>query len=815
MNILVITYWSYKEPLVQAATLPYLKIMAELCGASGKVHLLTLEKDHLKLTSEEEQRKDSELALHNIVHRGQRYHKFGFRAIVAWFSNLFRLVRYCKKHKIDALHAFGSPAATSAHVLSILTGLPYVIDSYEPHAEPMVENGSWKKNSFAHIVLRSFERMQTRRAKAVLATTDGMRDYAAKTYQHIPRVFVTRPACVDTEAFNPDRVLELKRSDLGFPEDAVICAYAGKIGGIYLKHEIFDFFLACKTQWGERFRVIMLSDVPREEMERLAKQAGISADTIYLNQVAHTEVAALLKLADFAINPVKPVPSKRYCTSIKDGEYWAMGLPVVIPAGISDDSDIIEREGIGAVLHELTPEAYTLATKQIDQLIAPSRRQAETQRITEIAHRHRGMQIAQNAYAKLYAETGVMRMPQKHFLVLIYNSYRDPLFQNLMYRYITRQSAENLHYHFDLITFEQKKYALSRRERKFERIQLGAMGIRWRPLTYHSGALMLIKKTFDFFAAVVTVIRIRWANRTDMVIAFANTSAAISLLISKLLRTKLMVYSYEPHSEFLAEFGIWSRKGWRYRILNWLEERVKREADFILTGTRHMVKAIEKEASGLVFRAPSGVDESVFIRDEDVRSRLRDQLGLNGRKVLIYVGKFGGIYYDREIAAFCRALHELDNTWYFVFITPSAKTDVVDLCKLESLAPNTYHINEAKSPREVVEWLSMADIGLTAIPPYPNQRFRSPVKVGEYLMCGLPYITCRGVSEDDEWAERFNVGVVVDAIGAATASEAHHASLQLLSEDTTTLQERCRLTGIAYRGRATVDELFDQILAKS
>ncbi len=812
MNILVITYWSFREPLIQAATLPYLEIISDLIGEDGHIHLHTLEKPDLRLSQHEFNAQQTKLNLQNITLLTQRYHRFGIRAMLAWLVNLIRLARYCRRHNIQVIHAFGSPAATSAHVLSKITKLPYIVDSYEPHAESMVENGSWRKGGFAHRVLSYFERVQTRSAKAVLATTDGMRAYAAQTYKHIPRVFVTRPACVNTSLFNPELHPIVKRSELGITDDAIVCIYAGKIGGIYLDREIFDFFTICYQHWGKRFSVIMLTDAAPEVIEKLTEATQLPPGLIIQRQVPHNEVPSYLSLANFAINPVKPVPSKRYCTSIKDGEYWAMGLPVVIPTNISDDSDLIREAEIGAVLDHLSTEQYKRAVEEIDRLIEPSRRQAEKTRIAQIAEQFRGMHIARAAYAKLYGDEGVLRKPQKAFLVLIYNSFRDPLFQNLMYRYILRQSRENLNYHFDLITFEQRKYALTREERRNTRIILASEGVNWHPLTYHSGAFMFVKKAWDFTNALVRVFRIRLARRTNMIIAFANTSGAISLLMSRLLRTKLMVYSYEPHSEFLAEFGIWSRNGWRYKILNKLEHRLGKAADYVLTGTRHMVEDLKPIARGKVFRAPSSVDETVFKFSTEGRQQLRRAHGMEQRKVMIYAGKFGGIYYDREITDFCAELYQNDPSWFFTFITPIEHERVKTLCDTSGLPAGCYHINEARGSSEMVAWLSAADIGLTAIPPYPNQRYRSPVKVGEYLMCGLPYITCRGVSEDDEWAERENVGIVVPEISRSAASAASASINTLLIEDPTLLRERCRSAGIAYRGRHVVDPLFDQIL---
>lgn len=815
MNVLVITYWSFKEPLIQAATLPYLRIMAQLLGPDARIHLVTLEKQHLAIARDEETAIRAALDRDGITLLTRRYHKFGLRAMFGWLSNLLWIKNYCKREHIAVIHAFGSPAATTADVISRFTRLPYVIDSYEPHAESMVENGSWKSWSIAYRTLRWFERAQSRRARAVLATTEGMRAYAAKTYGHIPGVFIARPACVDVTQFNCDEDYALTRADLGFDADAIVCVYAGKIGGIYLKQEVFDFFAACVSHWGNRFRVIMLSDLSAREMGVLAARAGLSTDVIHLAFVPHHTVPAYLRLADFAINPVKPVPTKRYCTSIKDGEYWAMGLPVVIPEGISDDSDLIRSEQIGVVLQGLHPAAYKAAVEAMGVLLGASRREAEKTRIRDLAVTHRGMAIAEHAYRLLYGAGGVLRKPEKRFLVLIYNSYRDPLFRNLVFEYMLRQSALNLNYHFDLITFEQKKYALTRSERKRERIRLSAYRVQWHALTYHSGAFMLVKKAFDFVAALYNVISIRARFKTDMVIAFANTSAAISLLLSRWIGAKLMVYSYEPHSEFLAEFGVWKRSGWRYRFLNHLEERVGREADYLLTGTQHMVDRMQGIATGQVLRAPSSVDESIFKPNPQAREAGRKAWQLENRRVLIYAGKFGGIYYDSEIAEFCARLLKLDQSWFFIFLTPSPAAEVSALLDQAGLHVNDYRLTEAKSADEVVYFLSMADMGLTAIPPYPNQKFRSPVKVGEYLMCGLPYITCRGVSEDDLWAEANHVGIVVDEISAETAVQVQAEAAAFFLENPETLRARCRATGIAYRGRKQVDALFDTILAEA
>ncbi|WP_306641781.1 glycosyltransferase [Sanyastnella coralliicola] len=814
MKILVITYWSFKEPLIHAWTLPYLDMIRDAVGDECEIHLFTLEKEQMQLNAEEEKAARQELQSKGITWVKRDYHHFGWRAMRAWLGNLWMLRRYVKSNNIEVIHAFGSPASTSAHVISKWTRVPYIVDSYEPHAESMVENGSWKDGSLAYRLLSYFEKRQTRNAFATLATSEGMRDYAATTYDHVPRRFLNKPAVVDLDQFGPDQQVEgVSRSALGVEKEDILCIYAGKVGGIYLRQEIFDFFKVCSERWGDRFRVIMLSDLKEDELRDLCASAELDPATIILRFVPHAHVAAYLALADFAINPVKPVPSKRYCTSIKDGEYWATGLPVVIPANISDDSDLIKQEGIGAVMETLDRTAYEGAVTTIEELIQPGNREKIRQRIREVAAQYRGLDIARNSYHQIYAPGGLLEQRPKNFVVLIYNSFRDPLFQNLVYEYMVEQSRRHWNYQFDLITFEQRKYQLPKEERKTIQAKLTAYGIDWSPLTYHSGSFMFIKKAIDFTNAFIQVVRIRLRKKPEMTIAFANNSAAISLLMSKVLGSKLMVYSYEPHSEFLAEFGIWKRSGWRYKILSRLEDRVGKDADYILTGTEHMVKELKGKAKGSVHRAPSSVDQQKFNFDQEARDQLRQEHGITEHKVLIYAGKFGGIYYDHEIAQFCAQLKASDPNWYFVFLSPSKKDEVRSILSEGGLTEQDYHLSETRTPEEMAAWLSAADIGLTAIPPYPSQRFRSPVKVGEYLMCGLPYITCRGVSEDDQWAEEYEVGVVIDEISSASAKEAQTQIDKLLEEPKESLRLRCRTTGIAYRGRAQVDELFEVILA--
>ena len=391
--ILVLTYWGYNDALVQTYTLPYVRLMLRALPAGSRVHLVTLEKTGVVL---------GPAADPGVVVHAFRYRSFGLGGMAMMMAMCWRLWRLLRSHRVDTIHAWCTPAGMLGYILSVLTGRPLVIDSYEPHAEAMVENGTWRRGGVAHRVLFLFERLQTRRAKVLIAATEGMRDYALEKYGRTNAEWFTKPACVDLDRFSERNVKrpELLRS-MGL-EGRIVALYAGKFGGIYLDQEVFDLLRVAHDHWGDRLRVLLLTSHTMDELGPLIDKAGIDRDLFTIRWVPHSEVPDLMGLADFALTPVKPVLTKRFCTPVKDGEYWALGLPVIITKDISDDSGIIRENGIGSVLEDLDRNGYARSVNEIGSLISRYSRKQLYDRIRPVAVRYRGFDRAERIYAAIY-----------------------------------------------------------------------------------------------------------------------------------------------------------------------------------------------------------------------------------------------------------------------------------------------------------------------------------------------------------------------------------------------------------------------------
>lgn len=393
-NVLVVTYWSYADALIQTYTLPYLRIMLSALPAGSHIHLITLEQNGAE---REEIGPEPGITYHR-----SRYRAFGLGGILMVVGMMYRSLRTIRREGIHTIHAWCTPAGMIGYLLSMITGRPLVLDSFEPHAEAMVENGTWDRGGPAFKLLFLFERLQAARAKEIIAAASGMKDYALRAYGVAIKRFHVKPACVDLEKFSMRNVKRRELiGSLGL-NGKLVAVYAGKFGGIYLDQEVFDLLRVAWDHWGERLHVLLLTGHTPQELIPYMERSGLHPSMFTVLSVAHKDIPDYIGLADFALTPVRPVPTKRFCTPIKNGEYWALGLPVIITADISDDSDIIRANDIGYVLERLDQPSYQRAVMKMDKILHTHTREELFIRIRAVAEKYRNFRIAEKVYKDIY-----------------------------------------------------------------------------------------------------------------------------------------------------------------------------------------------------------------------------------------------------------------------------------------------------------------------------------------------------------------------------------------------------------------------------
>ncbi len=401
-NVLILTSWSYKDALIQTYTLPYIKIIRSHLPENSKIYLVTTEQKHLLLSKEELSTINKDFAAVNIELIPFSFQKALVQKGASSFFHFCYLWYLIGFKKISIIHTFCTPAGGLGYLLSLITGRPLVIDSYEPHAEAMVENGAWKRGGLKFRLLFYLEKKMSQRALCVISATKGMREYAKLKYNATFSKFYVKPACVDLNAFS-DRDKKAPQLVKDFELDGkTVLVYAGKFGGIYLEKDAFDFFREAQLFYGDRLRILLLTAHSKEQIHSWCVQSHVDFSQMIICFVAHHEIPKYMGLGDFAFTPVKPVPTKRYCTPIKNGEYWALGLPIVITENISDDSEIIETEGAGALIEPGNLKSYRMALNKIEEMIKSSSKPELYSKIRILAEQYRNFQIAEEIYGKIY-----------------------------------------------------------------------------------------------------------------------------------------------------------------------------------------------------------------------------------------------------------------------------------------------------------------------------------------------------------------------------------------------------------------------------
>jgi glycosyltransferase involved in cell wall biosynthesis len=392
----VLTYWSFSDALIQTYTIPYLRIIKQLDPENISITLLSQEKIHADV-QRVKNITDPDFSVEPLP-----YYPFGAKAFLKWAGNLKSLRKLIAEKNINVIHCWCTPAGMIGYLLHKRTGIKLIADSFEPHAEAMVENGTWKKNSLAFKILFRYEKLLARHASEVIAIAPGMDIYSREKYNAGLKNTYIKPACTDLEKFSlKNRKDPALLKELGL-ENKIVAVYAGKFGGIYLDKEVFSFFKEAYSFWKDKLKILLLTNETDEKLNTWMKQENLPSSLFIKKFVPHSEIPNYMGLADFALCPVKPVPTKKFCSPVKTGEYWALGLPVIIPRNISNDSELIETNKLGYVWKEISAEEFRNSVKAIDRQLRENSLEELYKKIRPLAEQYRNFSIAEKIYRKIY-----------------------------------------------------------------------------------------------------------------------------------------------------------------------------------------------------------------------------------------------------------------------------------------------------------------------------------------------------------------------------------------------------------------------------
>ena len=401
MSVLILAYYSVKDPVFQSAVLQYFKAYSKLIP--HKLILVTYENHRFPLSQNECRDIEKELSRYGITWYRLRWHSGRFKVIKKCYDvlrSLWAARKLKKRYNIKWIYSEGFPGAIIGYLCCHILKLSHIVHSFEPHADYMMEAGVWTTKSWEYKCLKHFEKKVALSASCILTATEGMIQNLHSWGVDRNRLYRV-PSCVDLEVFKPiEEQRKLIRSKLGFTSKDIIVVYLGKIDGMYWSRELFEFIEYFVNHTGVNYKFLILNYSDHKIIREQLSVRGVDLDKYQILSADHDKVSHYLSAADIGLVAVRQKPSKRFCSPIKTGEYLACGLPVVVPVGISDDYQKLVDEGLGVPVHSTAASQM----KQLPQQVEAFLRNGERAEIGKNARNYASNNRALENYTEVYLE---------------------------------------------------------------------------------------------------------------------------------------------------------------------------------------------------------------------------------------------------------------------------------------------------------------------------------------------------------------------------------------------------------------------------
>ncbi len=190
------------------------------------------------------------------------------------------------------------------------------------------------------------------------------------------------------------------------------------------------------------------------------------------------------------------------------------------------------------------------------------------------------------------------------------------------------------------------------------------------------------------------------------------------------------------------------------RLLRDVEAQAVRRADLVLTRSAQAVEILLARAGagttpGKFQVVGNGRDTQRFSPgDAGSRRRMRERLGLpTDAPLLVYAGSLGPQYCPEEMLRLFGLVRQIRADARLLVLSGSPEALQPALERFAGLAAA---VSILSLPGEAVPgYLACADLGLALRRRSFSMRAVAPIKLGEYLLCGLPVLASPGVGDTD------------------------------------------------------------------
>ena len=352
-------------------------------------------------------------------------------------------------------------------------------------------------------------------------------------------------------------------------------------------------------------------------------------------------------------------------------------------------------------------------------------------------------------------------------LYICYYPLTEPLVQTQVIAYLSGLAKCGHVIH--LLTFETEP--LTTAQKRQRRRRLKEQGITWHHRRYHKRP-SLPATIYDAACGVLAGLKIIRRYRLNTVHARSHVPATMGLVLKKLTGCRLIFDIRGLMAEEYVDIGNWRPDSLPFRITKAMERRCIENSDGIVVLTERVKRQLFGEEMDKVVQViPCCADLTQIEKQADQRAVMRSQLGLEDKTVMLYAGKFGGWYMQREMVEFFAAARGIIPGLHFLVLTQSDQQLIKDEFARCGIPKQEYSVMRVE-PERIGAYLAAADFSLSFIEACPSKVASSPTKIGEYLAAGLPVVCNPGIGDVDAIIVDNKVGVLVNEFNTSAYQEA-------------------------------------------
>lgn len=199
-----------------------------------------------------------------------------------------------------------------------------------------------------------------------------------------------------------------------------------------------------------------------------------------------------------------------------------------------------------------------------------------------------------------------------------------------------------------------------------------------------------------------------------------------------------------------VDFAGLKRNSLPHQFLQSIEKKMIQRADYVITRSNKSIdyhlKHYQPKNQEKFFRVLNGRDVHQFNLEDATRKEYRQKLNIaEDTTAFIYAGSFGPQYGGSEMIEIFKAF-EKNHPAHFIFLTGSPE-------KVTPLIPDelTEKFTVKCVPfEEVAKYMNAADVAFAIRKPTLSMQGVFPIKLGEYLLAGLPTIASKGIGDSEE-----------------------------------------------------------------